>query len=74
MPREPDPLIIGDCFDLTLAEARVVAQLASGADAKAIARRHGTAVDTVRTQIQRAMNKIGVNRQIELVRIVLDLL
>jgi len=71
--RAPDPLIIGDCFDLTPAEARVVARLAAGDDAKAIARRHGTALETVRTQIQRAMEKAGVNRQIDLVRMVLDL-
>jgi DNA-binding CsgD family transcriptional regulator len=70
---EPDPLIIGDCFDLTPAEARVVAQLAAGDDAKAIARRHGTALETVRTQIQRAMEKMGVHRQIDLVRMVLEL-
>lgn len=62
-----DPFIVAECFHLTPAEARVAVQLADGANAKEIARRSGAALPTVRTHIQRVMEKAGVNRQSDLI-------
>jgi len=65
-----DPQIIAECFDLTPAEAHVSVQIAEGANAKEIASRTGVALSTVRTHIQRAMTKLGVTRQADLLRVV----
>ncbi|MGJ7527575.1 helix-turn-helix transcriptional regulator [Variovorax sp. GB1P17] len=63
-----DPQIISECYDLTPAEARVSIQVAEGASAKEIASRTGVALSTIRTHIQRAMLKLGVTRQSDLIR------
>lgn len=68
-----DPFIVAECFDLTPAEARVAVQIASGLNAKEVARNTGVAVSTVRTQIQSAMEKAGVDRQADLIRALLAL-
>lgn len=69
----PQPLILGECFDLTPAEARVAVQIASGATVKEIALRSGAALPTVRTQLNSIMAKTGVDRQVDLVRVLLTL-
>lgn len=68
-----DPFIVAECFNLTPAEARVAVQIAAGLSAKRIAQRMGTAVPTVRTHLQRVLAKTGVERQTDLVRVLLAL-
>lgn len=68
-----DPFVIAECFDMTPAEARVAVQIAEGASAKQIAQRQSTSEHTVRTQIRRAMEKVGVERQVDLVRALMEL-
>lgn len=68
-----DPLILGECFGLTPAEARVAMQVAAGANPKQIALRSGAAVATVRTQLQCVMAKTEVERQTDLVRVLMAL-
>ncbi|HEY8356256.1 MAG TPA: helix-turn-helix transcriptional regulator, partial [Ramlibacter sp.] len=69
----PDPFILAECFDLTPAEARVAVQLAGGDTAKEIAQRLHLSLATVRTHVSRLLEKFGVCRQTDLVRMVLEL-
>ena len=55
-------------YQLTKAEARLLAALLEGADLAGYAARHGIAVDTVRTHMKRIFTKTGHSRQTELVR------
>ncbi len=71
--RSIDPFILSECFDLTPAEARVAVQIAGGANAKEIAKTQSVALPTVRTHIQRIMDKTGVDRQTDLVRVLMAL-
>ncbi len=68
-----DPFILAECFDLTPAEARVAVQIAAGASAKEIAQNQSVALPTVRTHIQRIMQKAGVDRQADLIRVLMAL-
>lgn len=68
-----DPFIVAECFDLTPAEARVAVGIAGGANAKEIAQQQAVALATVRTHIQRIMEKTGVDRQTDLVRVLMAL-
>ncbi|MCA3072903.1 MAG: hypothetical protein ING98_15110 [Rhodocyclaceae bacterium] len=68
-----DPFIVAECFGLTPAEARVAAGIAGGANAKQIAQQQAVALATVRTHIQRIMDKAGVERQTDLVRVLMAL-
>ncbi len=68
-----DPLIVAECFDLTPAEARVAVAIADGASVKQISQKTGAALSTVRTQLKCVLEKVGVNRQADLVRVVLSL-
>ncbi|MCA1712758.1 MAG: helix-turn-helix transcriptional regulator [Actinobacteria bacterium] len=52
---------------LTAREREVLSQLASGDDARAIARRLGVSVSTVRTHIKHMMEKYEVHTQLQLV-------
>ncbi|MEO0497528.1 MAG: PAS domain-containing protein [Pseudomonadota bacterium] len=58
-----------DGFDLTAAEARVALLMTKGQSASEMARSSGVSIATIRTQIQRVLNKSGARRQIDLVRI-----
>jgi len=58
-------------YSLTEAEARVVAALTSGGTVDEIAIRHGVRASTVRAQVRSIFEKIGVNRQADLVRLAL---
>jgi DNA-binding CsgD family transcriptional regulator len=64
---EADARIIQGLFDLTPAEARVARGIVLGQTPEAIARNHGTALETVRTQIKNVLAKTGTRRQAELV-------
>ncbi len=68
-----DPLILAECYELTPAEARVAVDIASGATAKEIAQRKHLALPTVRTHISRIMEKTGVTRQADLLRLLFSL-
>ena len=68
-----DPFIVGECFDLTPAEARIAVRLVSGASAKDIARQSGVALATVRVHIQRVMDKMDADRQSDVIRMLLAL-
>lgn len=68
-----NPMIVGECFGLTPAEARVAVHIANGKTVQAIAQQHGATVATVRSQLGSAMEKIGVQRQAQLARALLAL-
>ena len=67
----PSADLIGSLFDLTPAETRVVRAVAGGATLKDHAAAAGLSVETVRSQLKVAMGKVGVDRQVDLVRLVL---
>jgi DNA-binding CsgD family transcriptional regulator/PAS domain-containing protein len=62
-----DPLIVGECFGLTPAEAQVAVKVAAGHSVKDIARLGGVAVTTVRTHLASVLAKTGCSRQANLV-------
>jgi DNA-binding CsgD family transcriptional regulator len=64
---ELDPFVVAATWGLTPAEAKVAIALKQGRSGAEIALVHGVSVNTVRTQIQSAMEKMGVTRQAELV-------
>lgn len=70
---EIDPLVIGEAFDLTPAEARVAAMLAQGITPDAIAQGRQVAGATVRTQIRSVYAKLGITRQADLIRYLVEL-
>jgi DNA-binding CsgD family transcriptional regulator len=72
---DPEPQVVAaerlsELFGLTLGEARVVAHLAAGYDAREIAERLGLSFHTVRTQLARALAKSDTRRQAELVALI----
>ena len=58
-------------FGLTAAEARVAVAVATGVTVQDYALQHGLSPETVRSQIKATFAKAGINRQADLVRIVL---
>lgn len=62
---------IGAQWDLTAAEARLAAQLATSPSLKAAAREIGIAVSTARSQLNAVFAKTGAGRQAELVAMLL---
>lgn len=66
-----NPFIVGECFHLTPAEARVAVAIAQGSSAKEIAQETGAALPTVRSHLQRVMEKTGVTRQADLIRVLM---
>jgi DNA-binding CsgD family transcriptional regulator/PAS domain-containing protein len=62
-----DPFVVAATWGLTPAEAKVAVALHQGQSAADIASAHGVSQTTIRTQIQLAMEKLGVSRQAELV-------
>ena len=54
-------------LQLTAAERRVLAQVALGTPADAIAREHGRSIHTIRNQIKAAIRKLGASGSIEAV-------
>ncbi|MBO9512737.1 MAG: helix-turn-helix transcriptional regulator [Variovorax sp.] len=70
-PREANDAIaeaFRQAFELTLAEARVLAALMAGELPKRYALRMGLSINTVRSQIAALMWKMGCQRQLDLVR------
>lgn len=63
----PASAAIRACYELTEAEARLAACLASGASLDDAASRFGISRTTARNQLASVMSKVGVHRQAELV-------
>lgn len=72
-PTRLDPLIVSLAFGLSPAEARVATAIAEGASPEEVARSRGVGLTTVRTQLRGVFEKMGVRRQSEMVRMLLEL-
>jgi DNA-binding CsgD family transcriptional regulator len=59
-------------FGLTPAEAALAIEIAKGDGRKAAAARLGISVGTARTHLTRIFQKVGVRRQAELVRVLVQ--
>lgn len=57
-------------YSLSPMECRVALKVASGLSARDIADENGTSLNTVRNQLRAAMAKLGVNKQVDLTRVV----
>ncbi|MCB1692322.1 MAG: helix-turn-helix transcriptional regulator [Pseudomonadales bacterium] len=64
---------IADVFDLTVREAEVVAALAAGDSLREHAHQRGVRISTARFHLYRAMAKMGVRRQSDVIRLVASL-
>lgn len=65
--RRPDPAILRTLFDLSPAESRLVAELASGATLNAAGRRCNIRPSTARAYLEQVFRKTGCHRQAELI-------
>ena len=72
-PTRLDPLIVSLAFGLSPAEARVATAIAEGASPEEVARSRRVSLTTVRTQLRGVFEKMGVRRQSEMVRMLLEL-
>lgn len=68
-----DPLIVSLAFNLTPAEARVAIAIAEGASPEEVATHRSVSLATVRTQLRCIFEKLGVRRQSDMVRMLLEL-
>ncbi len=71
---EPPLRALVDRYGLTGSEARVLAGLLGGADARVLAERQGVAVSTIRTHMHHLFEKTGSRTRAELVGVVRDLI
>ena len=71
--REPPRLddVLGRLYGLTRTETEVAFLVLEGARAEDVAQRRGTSLNTARTHIKRVLGKVGVQSQVELVRVLL---
>lgn len=69
----PSPDRLAALFGLTAAEARLWADLVTGATLAEISRRRQVSVNTLRVQLARLFAKVGVHRQADLVRRAMEL-
>ncbi|MBF0179908.1 MAG: PAS domain-containing protein [Magnetococcales bacterium] len=65
--------MLRDLYGLTGAECHLAGELANGRDLDEVARARGISMHTVRNQLKSIFSKTGVNRQVDLVRLVLTL-
>ena len=68
-----DSNLLATAFDLTPAECRVACHIAEGRTPKEIAGKIGVQHDTVRKQLQAIYQKTATNRQVDLLRLLLNL-
>jgi DNA-binding CsgD family transcriptional regulator len=68
-----DAGLLASAFDLTPAESRVACHIAEGRTPKEIAVKIGVQHDTVRKQLQAIYQKTSTNRQVDLIRLLLNL-
>lgn len=67
--QEPlDTNTIRTLFDLTRAEARAVEAIYNGLSIKILAQREGLSLGTIRSQVKSSFSKMGVRRQVDLLR------
>lgn len=66
-PKEPDCQVLIRAFDLTQAEARVAARLATGQSVSEISEAHQISKATARNHLKAIFHKMSVSRQSELV-------
>jgi DNA-binding CsgD family transcriptional regulator len=64
------PEVLQSLFHLTLTEAKIAIQIASGRDVTDVARLHKVSVGTVRNHMKKIHSKLDVSRRSELVRLV----
>ncbi|MCJ9699926.1 MULTISPECIES: helix-turn-helix transcriptional regulator [unclassified Bradyrhizobium] len=69
----PDPVLIGQAFDLTPAESRLTALLATGASLASAAEHLRISRETARNHLKSIFSKTGAHRQSELVTLVSQL-
>jgi DNA-binding CsgD family transcriptional regulator len=67
--RSPGPELLQALFDLTPAEARITSLLIDGNSVTAISKMQSVSLNTVRTQLKSVFLKTGVERQVDLVRL-----
>jgi DNA-binding CsgD family transcriptional regulator len=67
--RSPGPELLQALFDLTPAEARITSLLIDGNSVDSISKMQSVSLNTVRTQLKSVFMKTGVDRQIDLVRL-----
>jgi DNA-binding CsgD family transcriptional regulator len=65
----PEPELLQALFDLTPAEARITSLLIDGRSVTKISAVQGVSLNTVRTQLKSVFQKTGVDRQVDLVRL-----
>ena len=68
-----DSTTLGRLFGLTVAESRLTVLLLDGATTSVASRKLNVSTHTVRSQLKSIFIKVGVNRQAELVRVLLQL-
>lgn len=61
-------------FDLSATEANIAARISAGETVEAIARRDAKSAETVRNQVKSILNKTGCKRQVELTRMLTQLM
>lgn len=71
-PETPDATAVSQFFDLTAAESRLAGWLMAGGNLTSYAREIGLSRNTARNQLQSVFQKVQVNRQAELVKIMLE--
>jgi DNA-binding CsgD family transcriptional regulator len=67
--RGPGPELLQALFDLTPAEARIASLLIDGKSVSLISKMQSVSLNTVRTQLKSVFVKTGVDRQVDLVRL-----
>jgi DNA-binding CsgD family transcriptional regulator len=67
--RSPGPKLLQALFDLTPAEARITSLLIDGNSVDSISKMQSVSLNTVRTQLKSVFMKTGVDRQVDLVRL-----
>ncbi|UZE48614.1 helix-turn-helix transcriptional regulator [Rhodopseudomonas sp. P2A-2r] len=65
----PAPELLQALFDLTPAEARIASMLIDGHSLSGISKLQNVSLNTVRTQLKSVFAKTGVDRQVDLVRL-----
>ena len=68
-----DPMFVTSALGLTLAEGHIAVSLAQGKSVRDLAIETGRSEGTVRWHIKRIHTKLGISRQVDLVRLVLAL-
>lgn len=67
--RSPGPELLQALFDLTPAEARIASLVIDGKSVDSISKIQSVSLNTVRTQLKSVFMKTGVDRQVDLVRL-----